>query len=104
MKRLLFAALIAGCAALAGTALAQTVNSSAGTADVGSTTSVNSPATSAGQVLTPDGGIAQASADGGTQASSTPVPAGFAAPGVYSFDPPPVGTYSFSITTTTTPR
>jgi hypothetical protein len=99
MKRLLFAALIA-FAAVAGTALAQTVNSSAGSADIGSTTSVNAPATSAGQVLTPDGGIAQATADGGTQVSATPAPAGSAPPGVYSFDPPPVGTYSFSITTT----
>ena len=98
MKRLLFAALIA-FAAVAGKALAQTVNSSPGSADVGSTTSVNAPATSAGQVLTPDGGIAQV-ADGGTQVSGTPAPAGAAPPGVYSFDPPPVGTYSFSITTT----
>jgi uncharacterized transporter YbjL len=96
MKRIVFAAVAFTAAAV----LAHTVSSSPGASDVGTTTSVSGATTSSpnlaastasdGGALAPDGGTAAATVN---QA----VP-GQPATGPYSFEPVPIGQYSFSIT------
>jgi hypothetical protein len=82
MKRIIVAIALAA----AGAALAQTVSSPSGTGDVSG-------------IVNADAGPSQASsADGGASAArSAAQTAGTPGP-VYSFDPPSVGQYSFSIT------